>query len=66
MFHRFSCRWLAVNRKEKAEIEGLQATIEKMKVDHEQAAKKWKLSENRCVFDGSPSRRTRVSHPNLW
>jgi hypothetical protein len=37
------------HRKEKAEIEALQATVEKMKVDHEQAAKKWKLTENRSV-----------------
>jgi hypothetical protein len=34
-------------RKEKAEVEALQATIEKMKVSHEAAAKKWKLNENR-------------------
>jgi hypothetical protein len=34
-------------RKEKAEVEALQATIEKMKVDHEQALKKWKLNEQR-------------------
>ena len=30
-------------------MEALQATIEKMKVDHEAAAKKWKLAEARCV-----------------
>jgi hypothetical protein len=34
-------------RKEKTEIEALQATIEKMKVEHEAAAKKWKANENR-------------------
>eukprot|EP01039_Chlorochromonas_danica_P001633 gene1633-1782_t len=34
-------------RKEKAELEALQATIEKMKVTHEAAAKKWKMAENR-------------------
>mmetsp|Transcript_11754 Transcript_11754/g.16122 ORF Transcript_11754/g.16122 Transcript_11754/m.16122 type:complete len:1046 (+) Transcript_11754:30-3167(+) len=34
-------------RKEKIEIEGLQATICKMKLDHEAAAKKWKTNENR-------------------
>jgi len=28
-------------------MEALQATIEKMKVDHEAAAKKWKLAEAR-------------------
>lgn len=36
-------------RKERAEMEALQATIEKMKVDHDAAAKKWKTNENRCV-----------------
>ncbi len=31
-------------------MEALQATIEKMKVDHEAAAKKWKLAEARWVY----------------
>ena len=39
-----------VFRKEKAEMEALQATIEKLKVDHEAAAKKWKLAEARWVL----------------
>lgn len=34
-------------RKEKAEIEGLKATIEKMKLDNEKAVKKFKANENR-------------------
>jgi alkyl hydroperoxide reductase subunit AhpC len=41
------------HRKEKAEIEALQATVEKMKVDHEQAAKKWKLTENRSAREAN-------------
>lgn len=35
------------SRKERAEIEALQATVEQLKVDHEQAMKKWKTNATR-------------------
>lgn len=37
----------APTRKERAELEALQATIEKLKIDHETARKKWRVSERR-------------------
>lgn len=36
------------NRKERAEIEALKATIQKLKIDHEEAQKKWKSNGARC------------------
>jgi archaellum component FlaC len=38
---------LIIYRTQKAEIEALQATIEKMKSTHDTAARKWKTTENR-------------------
>lgn len=35
------------NRKERAEIEALKATIQKMKLDHEEAHLKWKSNATR-------------------
>jgi chromosome segregation ATPase len=35
------------SRKERAEIEALQVTVEQLKVDHEQAMKKWKTNATR-------------------
>ena len=44
------CAYVCVilfSRKERAEVEALQATIEKMKVEYEAARKKWKVAERR-------------------
>lgn len=38
---------VVVCRTQKAEIEALQATLEKTKATHDTAAKKWKTTENR-------------------
>lgn len=40
---------LCVSRKEKAEIEALTATIEKMKIDHDGVVKRLKVNESRWV-----------------
>ena len=37
------------NRKERAEIEALKATIQKLKIDHEESLKKWKTNNVRCI-----------------
>ena len=39
-----------VCRKERAEIEALEATVEKLKVEHEAARKKWKATEKRYAL----------------
>lgn len=48
-------------RKEKAEVEALQATIEKMKIEHEQAVKKHKLNEQRYMLPHLSCRFLRAS-----
>jgi hypothetical protein len=38
-----------LSRRERAEVESLQATVEKLRIDHDSAIKKFKLNEKRSV-----------------